>query len=505
MSPALVLLLLTLVLAAAPLEAQHQTGTSRWADTTTQAGTTVIVYGSTTVAVDSVDTLGITIAPGESWQAKVDSYPAGTAFVAMAGVHRLQFVVPKSQDRFTGLPGAVLSGARLLTTWTPSGGRWYASGQTQQGTVFTAGACEDSGLHPLCHVPEEVLRDSTLLIPVGSLAALTAGHFYFDYGADRIDVADDPTGHIMQASVTNRAIYGPNATGVSISNLTVELYSTAGQGTGAIEGGAGWVIDSVVSRWNHGTGLRAGSHWSVRRSHFTGNGQLCMNASVPGGTADSVLVEDTELGPGCNSAGFNPGFAAGGFKFTNTRWLTARRNHIWGNAGNGLWGDLDNEQATLGPDNVVEYNANQGIFLEISWAGKILGNTVRGNGTDPSDAFVGGTGILVSATPDVEVSGNVVTGNAHGIVLLQQNRGSGTYGEHLVRNANVHDNQVTMSRGDQGFKGAYQTADFSFNRNNRFEANRYRLAGSAGFVRAGKPQSWTQWRAGGMDTSGSLQ
>ena len=42
---------------------------------------------------------------------------------------------PKSGDTFRGEDGATLSGARALTAFTRSGGRWVADGQTQQGTA----------------------------------------------------------------------------------------------------------------------------------------------------------------------------------------------------------------------------------------------------------------------------------------------------------------------------------------------------------------------------------
>ena len=53
----------------------------------------------------------IAILPGESIQAKVDAYPAGTTFILKAGTHVGQSVVPKSGDTFIGEPGAILDGA----------------------------------------------------------------------------------------------------------------------------------------------------------------------------------------------------------------------------------------------------------------------------------------------------------------------------------------------------------------------------------------------------------
>ena len=62
-----------------------------------------------------------TISPGDDIQARVDAAPPGTTFLLTAGVHRMHSIVPKNGDVFTGEPGAVLSGARLLTTAARSG------------------------------------------------------------------------------------------------------------------------------------------------------------------------------------------------------------------------------------------------------------------------------------------------------------------------------------------------------------------------------------------------
>ena len=52
----------------------------------------------------------VTISPGQSIQAAVNSHPEGTTFLLKAGVFRNQTVVPKSGDVFIGEKGAVLDG-----------------------------------------------------------------------------------------------------------------------------------------------------------------------------------------------------------------------------------------------------------------------------------------------------------------------------------------------------------------------------------------------------------
>jgi parallel beta-helix repeat protein len=52
----------------------------------------------------------VTISPGQSIQAKVNSYPAGTQFLLKSGTYYGQRVVPKSGDVFIGEPGTILDG-----------------------------------------------------------------------------------------------------------------------------------------------------------------------------------------------------------------------------------------------------------------------------------------------------------------------------------------------------------------------------------------------------------
>ena len=52
----------------------------------------------------------IPISPGQSIQAKVNSYPEGTQFLIKAGTHYGQRVVPKPRNVFIGEPGAILDG-----------------------------------------------------------------------------------------------------------------------------------------------------------------------------------------------------------------------------------------------------------------------------------------------------------------------------------------------------------------------------------------------------------
>src|SRR6185436_1436292 len=77
-----------------------------------------------TLAVCSADA-SVTLNPGDNIQTAINNNPDGTTFILNAGVYRLASGLrPKANDVFTGQPGAVLNGSRLLTGWTQQSGRW---------------------------------------------------------------------------------------------------------------------------------------------------------------------------------------------------------------------------------------------------------------------------------------------------------------------------------------------------------------------------------------------
>jgi hypothetical protein len=140
--------------------------------------TSVFAFVSWLVA--SVASAQVSINPGQNIQQVVNQHPAGTTFTLKSGVHRMQTITPRSGDTFVGDGQAVLNGSRILSSWTPSGSRWFATGQTQENMVITDQlACAPN--YPLCNRPEDVWIDNVQLRHVGSLAEVVSGTFWFDY------------------------------------------------------------------------------------------------------------------------------------------------------------------------------------------------------------------------------------------------------------------------------------------------------------------------------------
>lgn len=60
----------------------------------------------------------VVLNPGDNYQDLVDNNTEGTTFIIKAGVHRFFSVVPKNNQIFTGEEGAILTGAKVLTSWS---------------------------------------------------------------------------------------------------------------------------------------------------------------------------------------------------------------------------------------------------------------------------------------------------------------------------------------------------------------------------------------------------
>ncbi|MPZ19210.1 MAG: right-handed parallel beta-helix repeat-containing protein [Luteitalea sp.] len=439
----------------------------------------------------------VEISPGHDIQAIVADNPSGATFLLNAGVHRLQAVIPKDRQTFIGEPGTILSGAQVLTGWVRSGSTWYVIGQTQQGSQ--RGECLPE--HPRCAYPEDLFVDNEALVHTDSLSNGGPGKWFFDYAAERIYVWDDPTGHVVETSVTPYAFDGA-ASGVTITNLVVEKYANRAE-DGAIQAwdAPGWTILDNEVRWNHGIGIHMADDRRVLNNHVHHNGQMGI-----GGKGDNSYVVGNEIAYN-NAVGFDPYWSAGGTKFTFSDGLTISGNFSHHNGGPGLWTDTDNINVVF-EYNRCEDNTHSGISHEIGYKAIIRHNTLRRNGTKhPYPYWVDGGGIVVSTSSDVEVYGNTLEENWQGITGLDEDRGKGRHGVYTLTNFHAYDNVVKSVRplGEgSGRTGITGETEATFTRkgnlftNNTYELGPYRayffwLAGEHGEA---------AWKGFGQDVSG---
>jgi Right handed beta helix region len=217
-----------------------------------------------------------------------------------------------------------------LMAWTKVAAFWQTDGLPEP--LYFHGECGDG--RELCSRREDLFFNGGLYERSTSLHGLGPGHWYYENG--RAYLADDPTGQVVELSVTPLA-FGGTAEDVVLKDLIIEKYASDAQ-AGAIyaDDARGWLISNVTARWNHGAGLSFGSGTHVKGGFFGHNGQLGIGAEGEGSIIEGVEIAFN------NYAGYDPDWEAGGTKFWETKGLVVRNSCIHHNAGPGLWTDTDN-------------------------------------------------------------------------------------------------------------------------------------------------------------------
>jgi len=442
---------------------------------------------------------GTRMLPGSDLQATLDLRPEGASFCFASGVYRLTAPLrPKARQRLVAQPGAVLSGARVVIGWRRSGLAWHATDQLPANPIVH-GEC--AGDYRGCRYAEAVFYDDRQLWRVERQHDVAPGRFYEDYEANAIWIGDDPGGHLVEVARAEAAIAGP-AAGVLVEGFTIEKFANPAQ-QGAVQAiGRDWQVRRNDVRLNHGHGVTLHSpRGKVLGNHLHHNGQLGL-----AGDGEGQLVAGNEIDHN-NTAGFSALWEAGGAKWGEAVRLTVRDNIVHHNRGPGLWTDINSIYVVYERNN-VHANASHGIFHEIGYDALIRDNRVTDNGrSDPAPGW-GGAGIRLAGSSNVEVSGNVLTGNANGVILVQQARPEwpSSHGPHELHDVDVHDNDIGMVRNVTGMVD--DTGDAShYDRNNRFRHNTYRLASLDGRFFAWRDDRWDRsaWtRHFGQDTTGSF-
>ena len=475
------------------LEVPPPTPSTTTSTTTTPTTTTPTTTTPTTTSPSACG--GLSVSPGTDIQALIDANPSGTSFCLRSGTHRLSHpIVPKSYNRLVGEPGAILNGSKVVSTFTQAGPYWVAAGQTQQ--VAPSGSCVAG--YDGCALPEGVFLDDRNLWQVTALAQLTPGTFFFDYANDRIYLADNPSGRKVEASTVSHALIGYDSaqSNVTISNLTIEKFTNAEGAT--VRTGRAWIVQSNEIRLNHGAGVFANSSSLIQDNDIHHNGQYGVV-----GSAEGAVVASNEIAFN-NTEGFDPKWNAGGTKFGGTVGLRLLNNFVHDNNGPGLACD-GNNQSTLYEGNTIRGNTGPGIVHEISYNATVRSNRVENNATATAGKSIWwGADILMYDARDVEIVGNVVVSRNNAIGLVDVARGAGTLGVFETRNVYVHDNEIRMYGGSVGLVGDAS----SFEKNNRFQNNRYYLGDVNGRYFDWKNPvtllTGQEWQALGQETTGSF-
>jgi len=412
----------------------------------------------------------VVLNPGDNIQQAVNNNPPGTTFHLNAGVYWQQSVQPLDADSFIGDPGALLSGAELLTTFISSGPYYVVTGQTQQGQQGDPSDCDAA--HPGCYYPEDLFFDNVPLQHMTQLSDVGPGKWFFDYPNQTIYFVDNPAGHIVETSVTRSAFWG-SASNVTISGLIVEMYAIPAQ-MGAIGDqypGGGWIVTNNEVLLNHGRGINVGVNGQCNGNHIHDNGEMGL------GDTNGSLAQNNEINSN-NWAGYSCGWECGGAKFV-ANGLVVQGNYVHDNLGPGLWTDVNSLNINYIGNTVVN-NMNAGIQHEISGQALITGNTLIGNGWGNA-GWAWDAQIQVQNSSDVVVSSNTIEVSpsaGNGIFIIQQCRGTLPNCAYPAQNNYIHDNNITFlgTGGGQGLdEDMGSTVPFSAAADNLFDYNHYHV------------------------------
>lgn len=426
--------------------------TTTYTLTVTGSGGTSTSTATVTVS-SATQTAGVGLSAGDDIQGAVNSNPTGTTFILAPGVYRMQSVVPKNGDVFSGQHGATLDGALVLgaSSWTQtSSGAWVAQVSGLTPLAPDGGQCDKQ--HPACQYPEDLFFDSKPFTRVASLSRVAPGKWYLDYSTDKAYVGSDPSGHTVEISLAHAAFWG-SASNVTIKGLAIEKYAPiAGKGainamaelTGYGPVGTNWVVQSNDIYLNHGLGIRASDGMTVSNNRIHDNGQMGL-----AGMGSNILVHGNDVYQN-NFAGYSFDWEAGGIKLGRySTHVTLDSNYVHDNKGPGLHGDIGCDYFVI-ENNHTARNEGNGIHYEISYHGVIRNNLIEDEGSSPEGtSFWYGGGILISNSSDVDVYGNTVTDCVNGIGGTQADRGvdSKTGLPYTLKNLNVHNNTITQQTG----------------------------------------------------------
>lgn len=437
----------------------------------------------------------ISVYPGTNIKNAINAAPNGSTFYIRAGVHRMQRFSPKPGTTVIGESGAILNGSRVLNGWSQDGSQWWVGGQSQQGAAH--GMCESSS--PRCRNSEDLFVNNVRLEHVDSRSKVGPGTWFFDYGADRIYIGQNPSGKTIETSITSGAVYG-NSPNVTITGLIVEKYANPAQ-HGAIDnrynnsdaGADNWVISNNEVRLNHGVGIKVGKNARVEGNNVHHNGQLGVGAIGSGSVFDGNEIAHNGQIP------FYVDWERGGTKFAETTNIQLINNYVHHNDGPGLWADL-NAKDMLFANNTIIGNTKAGIYYEISYDAVIRDNYLEGNGLG-FDPWLWGGGIVISSSPNVQIYGNTLVNNGDGIGAVEQDRSRdpARFGPLVIANLHVHHNTVTMSQGLSGVAQDHGSTAIFTSRNNRWENNTYNLSSGNSFEWDNRQMNYDTWRGYGLN------
>ena len=363
---------------------------------------------------------------------------AGDTVVIHGGVYREAVTVEASGTAeamitFQAAPGppVVVTGADLLTRWEKlpdAGGNVYHIDWPHRFIPWNKTfAHPNDDYHLLIGRCEQVFVQGYPLRQVLAREKLSRGTFYADLAAKKLyvwgrDNRDLTDGRVPVEASVRPAIWVSKGAWVRLKGLRFRYCANAAQ-RGAVQvlGGHSRVEDCTFERANSIGAQFGGQEDSsgivVRRCVFQHNGQMGFGAHHAHGLVMSECVVRHN-----STKGWNRGWEAGANKIVLCRGLVIERSVFEGNAGNGIWFDIGNEDCEV-RHCYIAGNDNAGIFYEISYGLHAHDNVIVSNGFGGSTGAWGANGgISLSSSPGCRIERNLLAGNAEGVQFREQTR-----------------------------------------------------------------------------------
>ncbi|MEM9201336.1 MAG: right-handed parallel beta-helix repeat-containing protein [Actinomycetota bacterium] len=407
----------------------------------------------------TVDASGIHVGPGQAYPSiasAASAAPAGSTIVIHdnGDAYRESFTSDGwlgKQLHFVAAPGErpVVSGADVVTAWTTDGhGRWF---HAYVGDVYEFDLpVENASIipqqimvsDPNAGLLEQVFVDGQSLVQQASLADLVPGSFYVDRDADRVYLADDPSGHTVEVTSRKRAVlFASGAAGSSIEGLTITAFSpthTDGRGMVVVDRADDIVLRDVVLSYSSATALLAvrGDRLTLDRVSAISNGARGMS----GDRLDELTISRSRFEHNnrerfdyqvCGSGTY---CVLAGVKLTRSTNVDVTFSDFSDNQSTGFWCDLSCSDLVF-VGNHAANNARHGAYFEVSERATIEANLFVANG----DA-----GVKTSGSRDVRIAHNTFMANSTHINIGADYR-PGTIAHHTsqdthMRNIDVVDN-----------------------------------------------------------------
>jgi parallel beta-helix repeat protein len=289
----------------------------------------------------------------------------------------------------------IISGADLLTSWASEAPWYYA---------------------PVAAQPNQVFRDNQRLTLAASQAALATGQWWWDSTNSRVYAYDDPSGHTMEASQRDCAIYIP----YGYSYVTVSNVETDKAQTYNFYANASYVVaSSIISKQAFQVGIRfekvSNGTISSCTVAYNGSDGIFFYDSPSLLIDQNIVYDNDQLTNDVYSAGIH----ASDDDRSSTNFII-QRNSVYSNGighsgwqiGAGIWPD------TVGTGGIIRYNlvySNNfaGIYLDADNGETVFGNVVYNNGVAGSLSW-GAVGIMANADGNTTLTNTILNNTAYG-------------------------------------------------------------------------------------------